>query len=86
MNFQKVVETLSLEKFEVVLARHSCSPQVVLDDEYWNSGVFRNHNWSDDTRLRENHVITFGANAAKPIGFENLGELFIGDGTKLWHV
>ena len=76
-------ERLGVEKVEVTFAGHSGGSQVVLDDEYGNSSIFRNHDWSDDAWLGEDHVITFGAHTAEPIGFENFDELFIGDGTKL---
>ena len=83
---QRARGRLLIKKFEVSLAGHPGSSQIVLDDEYRNCGVFRNHEGPQDTDLRVHHVIAFGAHPAKPIGFEHSDELFVGDWAKLWHV
>ena len=76
-------ESLGVQKFEVAFARHSGGSQVVLDDEYGNRSVFRNHDRSYNAWFGEHHVITFGAHTTEPIGFENFDELFISNGAKL---
>ena len=73
------------QKFEVAFARNTSGSQVVLDDEHRNRSVFWNHHGPYHAWPRENHVITFGADATESFGFEYLDELFIGDWIKLWH-
>jgi len=47
------------KKLKIPLSTHSSGSQVILDDEYRNTAVFRNHNGTQYTVLCEDHVISF---------------------------
>jgi len=77
--------TTLLEEFEVVIASHSRSAQVVLYYEHRDASVF----WDDDraqyVRPREYHVITFLANTLEVGEFKNANQDLVGDWANLRH-
>ena len=72
-------------QLEIPIPGQSRRPEIVLDNEYRNSGVPRNHNRSSHSWFGEHHVITFDSNTAESIGLENFDKLFIRGRAKLWH-
>jgi hypothetical protein len=50
------------EEFKIAFARHTGSPQIVLDNEDRNCGVPGNDDWPDDTGFGKNHMIAFRTN------------------------
>jgi hypothetical protein len=73
------------EEIEVAFARHPGRSEIVLDDEHRYGGVLGNHQWPDQTKLSEHHMITLGANVPKAVGLEDLDQLFVGNRAKPWH-
>ena len=74
-----------LEEFEVVVASHSCSPQVVLYYEHRDASVFRDDDRVQYVRSREDHVITFLSDALEVGEFKNANQDLIRDWSDLRH-
>jgi hypothetical protein len=85
LGYRQVIRDSFVQKFEVTVTGDSSSPEVVLDDEYRNSGVLGNHDGPDNSWLNKDHVIAFSADATKALGLEDSDQLFIRNRTKLWH-
>ena len=62
------------EKFEVAVARHSRSTEVVLNDENRDCGVPRNDDGPDHAGFGKYHVVAFFADAAEAVGPEHSDE------------
>jgi len=47
------------EEFKISIATHPSGSQIILDDEYGDNAIFRNHHGTQYALFCEDHVISF---------------------------
>lgn len=67
----KISSATLIEKFKVLLAGHSGTAHIILDDEYWDTLILWNNNWARCVRSRENQMITLFPNTRKPCALKD---------------